>query len=817
MNEIFDAATLAEHGYTLDANNALLDSGGNYLESVTINGKTMASAIGSEEFNTISDNQTILDENNFTADPYSELPSYIQEEKVVADHYLRKYQENATETVIPQEVLESDSMNEVFEQDRQNKMEKGEPAYPDVATMIQGEEGETFLADLAPEDIPLYKNLLVERKKILAEETDIKTSIEETSDKIDMAASSLKGVNPIASVGTEILSGIVDFSSNFFKSGYGIEDKKRKERLQEIDAQVTKLEQPFALKTIADIEAQIADITSMRETQEGVGPQDSLRLDYAQKILEQERENLKDFTSGSYIPTNVFTIYNAIEQGTRGLTGLITETPAELILKNDLNSGEELDASQTVLASAFAMKSKIGEAQIKQTFVHELLTGVNESLKFIGFGKFGRVAGKKLATKIISKTRSGKVARALTNTATQAIMHPNTYSAAASEFSGAITEVENVDGTLGYTTDRHTFDSLQAEMDMNLKAIEAQIEQEKENPERVASLIQAKESLQETKKKLITDEPAGALGAFGYGFVESAKEAFSETYFGPLMGKIVGRTKNTGIGRYLTGSKTGKWLNSSNSALKDVFNKKFGESVMPGQRLIGSNIEEWGEEVFVQLIPSVGTTAEEYKHQLGELLTMDFHQKVVAQTLVMNKGAQAIGWSSQNWDKYKGSMNVFNKDTRTKSKKTRTEARELKKTIKSLGNINQSAQSFEVNLMGTGEGSFNMSDYNTRISNLRSEGLFTEASKLERDKIYKQAVAAVNSGNGKEFQKAMVKAQHNRNLSPETKSVIKQLEVEVTEMIDDSNTFLNSNTILSLKSKNRFAKQSLLDIEKAQM
>ena len=60
----------------------------------------------------------------------------------------------------------------------------------------------------------------------------------------------------------------------------------------------------------------------------------------------------------------------------------------------------------------------------------------------------------------------------------------------------------------------------------------------------------------------------------------------------------------------------------------------------------------------------------------------------------------------------------------------------------------------------------------------------------------------------------MVKAQHNRNLSPETKSVIKQLEVEVTEMIDDSNTFLNSNTILSLKSKNRFAKQSLLDIEK---
>ncbi|MCK4520971.1 MAG: hypothetical protein KAU20_00220, partial [Nanoarchaeota archaeon] len=830
MDYIIDDATLSKNGYTWDEDGGyLVDTGGNYLESVTIGDKTMRSVAGIDEYNKATEEHVILEQEGFQYDENSSSSRYAQRRTALAEYEFKKYQDAPIETTISRNSLEDGSFQEAFEKDRQKKIENGEPAYPDVNTMVQGEEGDIF-SDLDPEDVPLYKNLIAERKKILTEDPDFDTKAQAYIDETDKELEENSWYNPM-NIGLHVSNIIDEVAMTIADTGSGMESEEKKARLLEVEAEISRLHIPFIDKTIEKNNVLLKELERIGE-EEDFSARASLEYSYASDILEAENAKLKESKEGAWFPAEMFNGWNLVNQVLRGLPEVTTQMPLELALKLSINEhGEkELTPSQKFLAEAFATKTKIEEAQIKQTYLHDFLVGFNHSLEFMSLSKLGRGVGKKIAGKVVSKGLTGKVARTLVNVGTQAALHGSTYTSATSTYSGPIREVEKEDGSIGFTTDRHTYDSLQEEMDYSLSMIEEQLYQERENKERVEELLLTKEKLEEVKKELKTSEPAGALGSLGHGFIESAKEAFAETYFGPLMGKIFGKTMKSRAGRYLTNSKTGKWLNSSDSALKDIFNRKYGEGVMPGQRLIGSNLEEWGEEVFVQIVPTMSTNPqynqdgsqktffEEYKSQLGELLTWDFHTKVVAQTLLMSKGAQSLGWASQNMSKYGGSIPLFNsKETRAKSKQVRQTSRDLSKTIKSLGDLNQSSKSFELNLMGTGEGSFNMSDYNTRIALLKKEGLFVEAGQLERDKIYKQAVAAVNSGKGREFLKSMVKAQYNKNLSPETKSVIKRLETEVNNMLNDNSTYLNSSTITSLKAKNRFAKQTIADIEKAQM
>lgn len=803
--EEFDVATLGEHGYMLDKNNALTTVDGQYLESVTIDGKTMSSAISQNEFDKVARNSLILAESGFTADPYSSEPSYVQEDAVISKHFINEYQENSKETVIPEDVSQNDTYNDVFEQDRQEKIENGESAYPDSQSMVEGEEEDTFIQNINEQDRPLYKNLTKQRKELLEQDPDIDATsqkfIEETNK--DLEENSWYNPENI----TLHLSNIIDKGmQTFIPTGTGMTEENQK-KLKEIDAQIKKLEVPYAFETITNIESSLGKIKQLREASPSA--QATLRYIYAQKILEKQKSNLEDFVSDggfeSNFDSNIFTVYNAVEFGTRGLLGLITEVPAEIMLKKDINNDEELDPSQKVLANAFSTKAKIGSAQIKQNFWHEVSTSINESLQFLGFGKLGRKAFQKSAKKALtSGTKLGKLKGGAIYVGGQAITHPNTYSAAAEQYSGNINQVEDENGNISFTTDEHTYRTLNKQYDLRVEQINEFVSQGGLSQEQTDKLVEERNLIVQAKNSL--EEPMGLVEAFLYGSIESAKEAFAETYFGPLFGSGVrGAQKALNIKKVLIKSPLLNKIGKGFSSRRAKFNTDFSKTTLPGQRLIGSNIEEWGEEVFVQLIPTVGSDWEGYKEQVGELLTSDWHLKTFATVGTMGVGAQGIGAISQGVDKY--ILPALDKrSTRIQKKKA------YRDIISTLKDSNISEEDFSNAYMRTGQGDFSIVDYNNRITELQKEGLYSEAAALRTDVLHKQAVNAVNNGQIKGFKQMISAAKDNKNLSADTKQAMSSISKEVNMMLHDNSTFVNSKTVTDIKSKIRFTKKGILDL-----
>ena len=793
---------LWKNGYKYDPMvGAITDSNGTYQASVVIDGQTIESAITEEEHNFNLSNEATLKETGFKFDETSIYTESQQKEQAIGKSQLKEFEESSNTSVQPN--FEDPNIRKAFEESNLEKEEAGEPIYPSPEAMIQGEEEGTIFEDMPNiEDKNRYKLLLKEREELLKNDKDWKTSIEETSEEIDVVGDTVATLTPIAGIGLDLISSIAQISAKFFPSGKGMDNKQSEVRVNAIDEQVRDIELPIAAEKLRKTKILQELIQQEYDNTSKLNPQESNRYESALRKMQKNADYLQDFIEQDVFDENIFTVSNIADQATFGITGLLGDTSAELMLKLDINSGEELSPGQEALARAFAQEIDINKGQFKQTFLHELSTGLNQSIGFLRGGKLGRSLGKSVLKSLAGK--GGKALSAGINVGLQAIAHPNTYKATTEQYSGPI-RIE--DGKI--TTDLHTYNTLKEETGLEMDYINSKLDYT-DDPIEKAKILQQKEELQKYINNIEKNKPASGGKAYLYGLTESGKEAFSETYFGPLMGKMGKGISKSRPGRFLSKSKGANWLNSTTSPLRDTFNKKFGSTVLPGQKLIGSNLEEWGEEVFVQIIPTVGTDWQGYKDQVSELFTKDFHAKVVAQTLVMNKGAQTLGWASENKDAFN-----FSKKKRKSYKEKKEERAKLNKIVKNIGNTNLSEEEFKKAFMKTGEGNFSMQDYNNTITKLRASGNMMEATQYEQDKIYKQAIASAQNGTIDEFQKSIVKAQHNDNLSAQTKSTLKSLEAEIEAIKSDSNTYLNASTVLELKSKRRFTKRTLEDLKRS--
>lgn len=808
---------LLKAGYKYDVQNggAITDSSGRYVKSVTIKGKTFNSDISQESFNIKTEKETKLAKSGVDVSKMSSNRKDIEYNKIKIKEF------KAAPKVAPTPDPDDDDVAKAHEEIKAEETSQGKASFPSPIAMVQGEEEGTIFEDITDVNYKnKYKSLQQEKEAIVKNikanpETEgnyVRGERKEAIDHLQKELDENSWYNPLNilyKVGqlTEKLYGTFDEAIGYT----GIKDQKKKERIETIDRQLKEIEKPGAIAHRNNVKLQKEALQKEYEDS-GISMWSTEGADYQKAIdkLEEEEGYFNDIVEDNFLPASVFNSGNVLNQITRGFSGLTTDIMTNLKLKLDIESDNTLTKGQMALAKAedFVNENAVNRQKYEQNFLNQTIEGLNQSVLFMRAGKGGRVLGGKASTVIVGKGIGKSIARGAIDVGVQSLVAPTTYSAAIEKYAGDIHLETNPETGESYaTTDLHTYRTLKKQNELDILGIEKMIA-ETTDEHLKGELRGAIDDIRNTFSKVHTEPMSGAK-ALVYGYAENFKENFSETYFGKLAGKTGSKFAKTQIGKKIIDNPTFRFLNKA----PNTFEKIFNANLTGGRRLIGSTIEEIGEEAFVQLVPTVGNYnsagefGDAYLKQISELTTADWWANTVTQTLVMTKGAQAIGWASKNMAEVR-ELGV--KGYKEKQKKERN----FNRAIEGLANLNLTEDQFNNAFIATGSGAFNIQDYNNRITELREANLHEEANTLEQDKIYKQAVFASKNGSLDAYKSSMKKAQNNPNLSPETKSVLKSLEETVDEMQSDGNNYLNASEIIEMKSRRRFSSNSLLSLAK---
>jgi len=839
MDDIFEEENLLKHGYKISPFGAAYsDLQGNYLESITIDGQTKSSLIDKKEYTRLYDEHYNLQNSGYKFDPYSGVPESNQKQQGLAKMYAEEFRKDAANAVIPIEVKESEEFKETFKEESKLKEEQGEKVYPTVEAQEEAAEKGTMYEsfteeDMSKEDKSDLKSLMAQKEKLLEEDPDFDAESAQSIEDRNKEAEQYGKYNPIQVFAG--LQNIIDSAiAQVVPTGTGMKSEENKLKLEELNKEIASKKRGFVANSKQRLKGSIADIEQRREELNTLAhPQKSTRLDYAQKILEETLWTLEDHENNSWMPQTVFSMYNAIDQGTRGIVGLVSEVPTILHLKYDATNDNDIDESQFLVADALRMRQKVTNANLNQSDAHKFIIGINESLKFVGFSKVGRNAGTTVANNLLAKglpkvtTKLGKKAvkwgSDLAGFGTQLVMHPSTYYSSADRYAGDIT----LDEEGNIITDLKTTRTLLRELNESLELIADEQSKGENSVYDKTQLDINKGIIEDAIEKAKANAPAGLVEAFAYGLTETGKELFFETQLTKGLNFLGSKLK-----KIPSLSKLGKNIDDISAVSKSKgamdAQRRFAGVSNTGTRVIGNLLEEDLEEVAVQLTPTIGELNwEDYKRQASEVLTFDFHAKVLAQTFVMNKGFQALGKTNEFLDDHSwrnnftamiaaGKKGVTKFDYVAERKAAYDRKVFLKTSFTKLGDASSRVIAEDI-LMKTGEGTITIQDYHNKISELNRAGDPIGAMELKRDLLRKQAIHAANSGATKEFSLALKKLSLNTKVDGQTRQLAKDMLEEANDIQNDVSTYPNSEEILDYKSKLKYSSKTLEEVEMAQL
>lgn len=798
MNEE-QIALLKSLGYTINEFGGIISPEGEYLDKVDYEGTVIESFQTRDEYNDMVAREQQLKNIGFEANPESQDNLETQKMTALAKNKIKAYQENPTEEPTPDWL--DPYTKQAFDELQGEQQQQLGAAYLTPDAMQESLEEDTIFSEL---DSIEDKNKLKEINKKIK-------FIEEKDADVDAVMTHILNEerdpnrNIFEKGGDALWDGIYSLIRTFTPSGVGMDNEKLKEKYFELKAERKKLMMPIAQRKLEKTGRLLEQLRAEREETDFWTTTND-QYAFAITMLENQENNLKDYIDGDNLDSNIFSVNNAADWASLGLYDALIGTRYLANIKDKIEEGEELTASEMAIAKAHELVGSTQKEGFQQNFWHEVSGGTNESLKFLGYGTLGRTAGRGVS-KMTGRYLSGTANTVVGTTGsllTQAALHPHTYKYAFERYAGDFEFREDEQGNVELLAGSRLYNTLMTENEQFIEMMENNLAIAKENGDlkQIAEIKDAIQKAEDYGKSI--KAPTGMSGSLAYGFTEVLKENLAEQYGGKLYGAVgLKRIENlatqTKLGKAVFNNKLTKGLNDMTSYGKDILNRNFGG--VPGTKLIGSNTEEIFEEILVQATPSVGQSWEEYKQQVGELGKADFYAKVAAQTMLMQKTFQGAGMAKKYYD-------IANLDASERAKR-----KEYAKLYKEMGNRNMSQSDFNKAMMKAGEGNFSIQEYSNVINELRSKGLVQEANRIEQEKIYNQALVAQKYGQLKEFQKAMNKAKYNKNLSPDTIGVIEQIRGEINEMVSDDNQYINSSEVIGMKSKRRYAQKTLADLE----
>lgn len=814
-----DILLLESLGYRLSANGAIIDKDGQFVPQVNYNGRIVESPASAEEYQAEVNYEKYLAEINFSPDENNPEPKENQAAIAIAKNEIQKFEKDPLYSSIPKEA-EGTVYEQAFNQLQAEKKDNGEFTHDNYNTMYEEFELSAYKDIDDEQQRERLRNVDRRLSEIKAKDPDVDAAMEFASDTSKgFIMTSVGGIPQIvkvpdedANIGEKAWFWLNDVANNvstgiistLSPTGTGMNDEKLQEEYKELTEERRSLMKPVAVKRLAEVDTLIEELKTKREDTDFWSTEND-KYAYAITTLQNQKQDLDIFLDDTKwydmyghtvnLFNKVLNINNIADWASLGLYDAYAKYNYKAGLRDRVNEGTQTEAD-VALARAFAKEEEVLSNNFQQTFVNEVIGGTNESLKFLGFGFGGRIAGR-AASREIAKVGGKAFVQNSASVGLQVALHPQTYSKINDYYAGSFDIQTNENGETEIITDDRAYYNQKKENQLLLKEIDNALLQET-NGEKKLALQKQRVDLVNFDKSL--KEPNTYVDGIIYGVTEMGKEVLAENYGGKLFNKIGGKKtqemfKKSALGKELMKIPGIKGINKMSSKGKDMFNKRFGG--VPGEKVIGSNTEEIFEEMLVQLTPTYGNTMEENLDQAKELLTLDFYTKVAAQTLLMQK-TMALGNTPAKIRAF------MNKDERAKQK-------ELKELYKQLGSRYIKQEDFNRAMMKVGEGNFSIQEYNNEIKAMKDAGDIQGATELERTKILKQAIAAEKSGNLDKFKKAMTKAKYNKNLDPDTIMNIESLLPEIDAMLDTP--YLNRSEVISLNSKKRFAEKTINDID----
>ncbi|MBV1929652.1 MAG: hypothetical protein KUG81_09100, partial [Gammaproteobacteria bacterium] len=808
---------LQNNGFSVNEIGAIIDKEGAYTESVEIDGTSVQSPAGLDEYNNFITNKAVLEEINFS-----------ESDGISANAAKGKNQleniEAGGKGRLPS-VAEGTIYEEGYEAYRDKKLANNEPVHSDFDG-FRDEYEDTIYKDLT--DAGADDDQINELKDLREEKDYLEKFHPSWEGKIDAANDESNGYilgfngMPVATPGEDAnwlekanfwLQDAAGDTAGFIlkipiTKSAGMEDNDAQKRYEQILDREKQIIKPIAEKRLVELDelnTSIEELAASDETSYWGADYD--KMAYAETLVGNQRRRLESYTNDDkwweihnhllQAGKTVLNADNLIDFGTLGLWEAHASLSYRAGLRKKIDNGEELSAADTLLGQVFAKEDEIAENGFENNFVTDVIDSTNESLKFLAFGQGGRTAGKAVG-KMVTKSGQGlgrRVAREAISNTIQVAGHSGTYANAGDYYAGKFeANLNDETGEVELSAGWRLYDAQKETNRQTIEAIENAIDRET-NSEKKLGLQQQLHQMNKFNDAL--KEPATGFEAGFYGATENFKEILAENFGGAI---FRGMTKPIAKPMTVLGKKLEKipglnQFNKMNSAGKNFFNERMG--AVPGQKLIGSNTEEIFEEMLVQATPTYGQNFEEYKEQAGELFSFDFYSKVAASTMLMQKTMALQGVPGRL-------KSALNKDERAKMKA-------LNELYKEIGSKHITQVEFNTAMMKVGEGNFSGQEYNNSINALRDKGLVEEANEVERTKFIKQAMLAEKAGNLKGYKKALTKAKFNKNLDPMTVANIELLMPEIDNMLDV--TYINRTEVIDLKSKERFAKRTAEQVE----
>jgi hypothetical protein len=809
-----DILLLQGLGYTVNKYGGIIDENGNYVNKVNYEGKEIASYQLRDEYDAMVAKEKQLSEIGFAMNPQTGQNEETQKNVALAKERIKAYQANPEAAPVPDwtDPYVMEAFDKVKEEDQQNKGE----AHLNPESMQSSYEEGTVFEDIEDEDVKNnLKAINSQIQKIEDIDPDIDTLMEQSIDQ-DVITTGPGGTiltNPGEDANlvekatyrtSKFLNELVSSAvKTVAPTGAGMEDKELKEKYKKLKEEKRKILVPIAGEKLTQVQSIKDQLTKEMENAEDMTESD--RYAYAITQLEKEENRLKDYMDGAVLDSNIFTLNNAADWASLGLYDAYSSWNYLSTIRDKMDAGEELTPAENAISQSMATVQDAQKIDIEQNYTHDITGGLNESLKFLGFGWGGRAVGRGVS-KAVSKSLTGAANRVVgtsANLTTQAALHPNTYSNAFKRYAGDFEMRVNEEGQTEILTGNRLYNTLTTEADNVIGEIEKQLEiaRSSGNQEQVDKY---RKQLQEaTAYRESIKAPASMASSGAYGITEVLKEVTAEQFGGKILKGLVNNkvTRKLGVKKLadkVFDNKHVKPINDMASKTKGIINKNFGG--IPGEKLIGSNTEEVFEEILVQATPTYGQSMDEYMAQVSELGSLDFYSKVIGQTILMQKGFQGVDLARKYYSI------ATNPELRGKFN-------EMKALYKELGKRDLNQNKFNELMMKAGEGNFSMQEYNNVINKYKQEGNIVEANKFEQEKLFNMALTAQKQGTLKEFSKTLNRAQYNANLAPETVTAITQIKSEINEMLSDNENYINNVEVASLKSKIRNSKKTIAELD----
>ena len=590
---------LQNAGYSINDIGAIIDKDGSYAESVTIDGVTVASPAGLDEYNASLEQKAILDEINFSeSDGISaNAAKGVNQLENIENGKPGRLPKNAEGTIYA----------EGYDAYKAKKDAEGNPAHPDYDAFYDTYE-ESIYKEMASEDD------VNELKDIRAEKDYLEKFHPSWEGAIDWAGDESKGFildargMPLQTPGEDAnwlekanfwLQDAAGDTAGFLMKipitkSAGMEDEVAQTRYEAILDREKALIKPVAKKRIEELDVMGEEIKAAAKSDDvSYWGADYDKYAYAEKIVDAERRRLENFTQDAewyelhkHILQTGKTLFNAdnlIDWGTLGIYEAYATYNYRAGLRKKLDNNEQLTDADRMLGKVFAKEDEIAENGFENNFVTDVIDSTNESLKFLGFGEVGRSVSK-MATKGITKKTINLGTKALKETASTAIqvgLHPATYTNAAEYYAGKFEFGENEAGDLEIRAGQRLYDAQKETNRQTIATIESLLAGETNQEKKLALQKNLTDmvNMDKAMKKPVT----GGDAAF-YGVTENLKEIMAENYGGALfkgMTKPIAKPFTT-LGKKLEKIPGLNQLNKMNSRGKNFFNKRMG--VVPGQK-----------------------------------------------------------------------------------------------------------------------------------------------------------------------------------------------------------------------------------------